>query len=129
MLVDGGNDGSMFGKPARKSSCIGDSSNWSRELGTLGALMNNGEQAGKGGGEKHRDGDRRRRERGSDVPLTGGGVPPLDLPWLAALAVALSPPPLPASLSFSPCFPPFFIPFSSCYILPAIATLFSEHII
>lgn len=29
-------------------------SSWSRELGTLSALMNNGEEARKGGGEKRR---------------------------------------------------------------------------
>ena len=40
------------------------SSSWSRELGTLSALMNNGEEAREGGGEKKkRDGDGRRRRR------------------------------------------------------------------
>lgn len=101
-------------KSARKSSRIDSSGSWSRELGTLGAPMNNGEEGRKGGGKKQRDGDERRRERGSDVHLTGGGVPPLDLSRLAALAVPSSPPPYPASLSFSPCFTP--IPFF--FLLP-----------
>lgn len=63
--------------------------------GTLSALMNNGKEAGMGGGEKHSIGDRRRRrEGGSDVHLTGGGVPLLDLSRFAALtAVRLTPPP------------------------------------
>lgn len=91
--------------------------------------MNNGEEARKGGGEKNSDGDRRRRRRdwGSDVHLTGGGVPPLDLSCFAALtAVALTPPP--PCLSLSLCFslfrslPPLFCLFFPCCSLPPPAT-------
>lgn len=39
------------------------SSSWSRELGTLSALMNYREGVRKGGGENNNDGDRRRRRR------------------------------------------------------------------
>lgn len=39
------------------------SSSWSRELGTLRALMNYREGARKGGGENNNDRDRRRRRR------------------------------------------------------------------
>lgn len=38
----------------QRARWIGWSSSWSRELGTVCALMNNGEEARKGGGEKRR---------------------------------------------------------------------------
>lgn len=94
------------------------SSSWSRVLGTLSTLMNNGEEARRRRRKKNVDGDgRRRREGGSDVHLTGGGVPPLDSSCFTALtAVALTPPPTPAS------FPPSSVSFS-----PAVVCQPQQH--
>lgn len=63
MLADGWMDGCKsenFGSEARLDGPAG-SAAAGAVMGTLSALMNNGEEAGMGGGEKHSIGDRRRR--------------------------------------------------------------------
>lgn len=87
--------------------------------------MNNGEDARREGEEEETESEKKKtsmetgggeggREGGSDVHLTGGGVPPLDLSCFTALsAVAPAPPTsLPACLPLSRVsFPPSSVSF------------------
>lgn len=109
-------DGGRLDGIGRRSS-----SSWSRELGTLSTLMNNGDEVkGREEGKKQLW-RRRRREWGSDVHLTGGGVPPLDLSCLAALT-AVAHPSYPASIPLRLPLLSFLFPPLVSFFLPAPAT-------